>query len=152
MRKNGYNYNTQETNSSVLSAVAPSLQTYNHYISTTGTKEDKKLETNPLYLEVNLPTVSANSSVDFYFQPGAPKFTVPTTPVLKNISPLLIVFYNKDGNILSQKKPTYGTIPDAMKAYRFSTVTAPSGTVKAEIKIYGYSSPIYFYGIGIIHK
>lgn len=152
LRKNGYNYNMQKTNSSVLSAVAPSLQTYNHYISTTGTKEDKELETNPLYLEVNLPTVSANSSVNFYFQPGAPKFTVPTTPVLKNISPLLIVFYNKDGNILSQKKPTYGTIPDAMKAYRFSTVTAPSGTVKAEIKIYGYWSPIYFYGIGIIHK
>ena len=57
-----------------------------------------------------------------------------------------------NGNILVQKKPTYGTIPDAMKAYRFSTVTAPSGTVKAEIQIYGYSSPIYFYGIGIIHK
>ena len=46
LRKNGYNYNTQETNSSVLSAVAPSLQTYNHYISTTGTKEDKELDEN----------------------------------------------------------------------------------------------------------
>lgn len=152
LRDNGYNYKVKSTSGSVLSAVAPSLQTKNHYISTKGTKEDKELEIDPLYLEVNLPTVSANSNVDLYFQPGVPRFTAPSTPALKDISPLAVVFYDKDGKVLAQKKPAYGTIPDAMKTYRFSAVTAPAGAVKAEIKIYGYWSTISFYGVGIVHK
>lgn len=152
LRKFNYYYHAQNNTGSVISAVAPSLQTYNHYISTKGTQADKNLEVDPLYLEVQLPTVTANSSVDFYFQPGAPKFTLPSTPAYKDISPLTVVFYDKDGKVLAQNKPVYGTIPDAMKSYRFSSVTAPSGAVKAEIRIYGYWSPIYFYGIGIVHQ
>lgn len=63
-------------------------------------------------------------------------------------SPLRIVSYDKDGNVLSSMKPSISLYTDAKKCDRTGTLySLPEGTVKVTFECYVSQGYIYFYGL-----
>ena len=63
-------------------------------------------------------------------------------------SPIRIVSYDKDGNVLSSTKPSISIYRDAKKCNRTGALySLPEGTVKVTFECYVSQGTIYFYGL-----
>lgn len=63
-------------------------------------------------------------------------------------SPIRIVSYDKDGNVLSSTKPSISIYRDAKKCNRTGALySLPEGTVKVTFECYVSRGTIYFYGL-----